>query len=604
MDNGRNLPTDLILAGAHTRRRFLAFGVGALTSGLLAACGSDDDDDDDGADPTATESGGAQATESDAAVEPTASDGDPTAEDGDAEPTGSDEEPTETAGKDAPAAGDDEPQHGGILWTEMQSDPPNFDLHSNTTSRVYQSMSPCYNLLVQYNQLDVEEIIPDLAESWDISDDGLTATFNLFEGVKFHSGKTMTSADVKASFDRIIFPAEGAISPRKEAFRAVESIDAPEDNVVVFNFSRPMAAFIPVLAITFNAVYNADVLASGDPEREVDGTGPFMFKEYIEGVSIELEKNPNYFVPDRPYLDGIKIFIIPESNSALAAVITDQIHMFRSDFRADAEEARRLAGDRLETFERFSTSCDVLDMNAEREPWNDPRVRKACSLAIDRWAAVELLTSGDGRPAGPLIPDSFWALTPEELEGMPGYARDKEAEREEARALLAEANFPEDYQAVMLVRSGEDYEDTALFVQDQLNTIGISSVLDINETASYTERLNDRDYDIFGGSFSVAIDDPEDIFGQAYVCGGGRNYSQICIEEFDELYVEQSQELDREARKEIVNRMERMVIEDVIKVTLGFAVVRMIQNKRVRGYRLPYSFQLVNKHVETWLAPE
>lgn len=588
---------DSYLEAAISRRRLVALGGAALASGLLAACGSDDDDDEPAATATEAESSGSDDTEQ---SEATATSEEEEAGSGDAEPT----EEGQGEGTSEPAAGGDTPQYGGTLMLEMSSDAPHLDMHQSTTSRTFHPMSPCYSLLAQFNQHDVTEIIPDLAESWEFSDDGLVATFALREGVQFHSGKALTSEDAKASFERIIFPPDGVTSPRRAVFSMVESVDAPDDLTVVFNLEYPSASLLTNIAVGWNVIYNAEVIASGNPEREVDGTGPFVFKEYVEGVHSLVERNPNYFVPDRPYLDAIKIFVIPDPNTALSSVITEQIHVYNSDYRSDGDEALRLAEDKIDVVQQFSTSSYVLDMNSEREPWGDPRVRKACSLAIDRYAALDVLNEGTGQLCGVMVPNGLWGMSVEELQSIPGYSEDKEADREEARALLAEAGFPENFEATILTRQGQEYEDVALFVQDQLSTIGINMVLDVAETATYAERLASRDFDLFGGSFSIAVDDPDATFGEAYICEAGRNYSQICHEEFNELYDEQSQELDDDARKEIVERMERISLEEVIKVNMGYRTKYIIQNKRIRDYMRPYSQYLTEKHEDTWLTPE
>jgi peptide/nickel transport system substrate-binding protein len=592
-----------------TRRRLMAIAGLTAATGLLAACGGDDDDDDDGgAVATATTGGSgaaATATTGDGAAAATTTDGgaDATATSGDA-----------GAAAATTTGGGEEPRTGGTLFLVVENPPPNFDVHQNSTNVVYRPMAPCYSLLVQYTVEAPTELTADLAETWETSDDGLIATFNLRQGVKFHHGKELVAEDVQVSLDRIANPPEGMSSPRKAVFSTLESIDTPDEYTVVLNLTAPTASLIANLGQGWMSIFPKDVLdEKGDMKADVVGTGPFKLKSHTEGVSVELERNPDYFMPDRPYLDAITFYVIPDPNTIQSNFLSGELHQAGAD---SAEEAQKiidqLGADNVLYELIVGPSLQVLEMNAEREPWGDTRVRQACNLAIDRTAANEFLEdglSGFDKTGinGIMIPSGAWSLSLEELEQIPGYTTDpakKEEEIEQAKALLAEAGFPDGLEATMLVRQGQEYEATAIFLQDQLKKIGVNVTLDVRETATFYELQDAREFDLFGGSYSIAIDDPDAAYFGSWVTGSGRNYSNYGDPEFDALAEQQSQELDVEKRRELVHQCEKMAMERALKAVLPFRTTHMMQYAKVRNYKRVYTQYITETHRDTWLAED
>ena len=596
-----------VLRAQLSRRHFLVGGSAIAAFGLLSACGSDDEDEPEA---TASTDGSGQSAASPTAAsedptEPSApiSGGAPTAATDEGEATSP---PSEATSEPGASGAEGEPRTGGIFAASITSPPPNFDVHQNSSFVVCVPMMPCYSMLVQYDVNDPYTFGPDLAESWEVSDDGLAVTFNLRQGVLFHHGKECTSEDVKASYDRIIFPPEGMTSPRQSVFATVTGIEAPEPYTVVFELNQPTASLVANTGQGWMTIFPQDILdEKGDMTADIVGTGPFKLKEIVEGVSIEFERNPDYFVEDRPYLDGIIFYIIADQNTDTASFLSGQLLFSTSTNIGDAESIQQQMGDQAVVYILSTTSNQVLEMNAEREPWGDERVRQAASLAVSQVDAVEFLNDGAGEIAGIMYPGGFWALPKDELTSIPGYTADsdtKEEERERGRELLAEAGYPDGLDATMLVRQGEQYERTAIFLQDQLGQIGIRAVLDVQETATFYELQENREYDLFGGSYSIAIDDPDGAFGSSWLRESGRNYSNYADDEFEEMFIEQSQTMDPDERRTIVRDMERMALERALKVTLGFRVNVMMVNSKVQNWKRNYSQYITEKHEATWLS--
>src|SRR5438067_813902 len=223
----------------------------------------------------------------------------------------------------APAAVQAEtPRRGGVLLAAIAADAPSLDPHQEQTFATIELVAPLYSTLIQIDPLSYPKIIGDAATEWKIAPDGLTYTFKLRQGIRFHDGSTLTSADVKATYDKIVFPPSGVRSIRKNAYSAIASIEAPDPTTVVFLLKFPSASLLGNLASPWNVIFPKKYL-DRDPnyfKSNVVGSGPFKFKSYTRGSTFEGERNPDYFVKDRPHLDGYKFFISTETSVRAAAL--------------------------------------------------------------------------------------------------------------------------------------------------------------------------------------------------------------------------------------------------------------------------------------------
>jgi len=224
-----------------------------------------------------------------------------------------------------------DPVKGGTLANMLGGDPPNLDLHANSTYLVNHSMSPVFNQLVQFNPEIAKEapetVVADLAKSWEQSGDGLKYTFKLEQDVTFHDGKPFSSADVKATLDRVASPPKGTISPRQDSLEVLDKVETPDASTVVISLKRPAPSLMPILAQGWMGIYNAQDIASGfDFKLKANGTGPFKLKEYIRGNRLVLEANPTYFVKGLPHLAGITTYIMPDAGARLSAFQSGQVN--------------------------------------------------------------------------------------------------------------------------------------------------------------------------------------------------------------------------------------------------------------------------------------
>ncbi|MDP2954720.1 MAG: ABC transporter substrate-binding protein, partial [Chloroflexota bacterium] len=431
------------------------------------------------------------------------------------------------------------------------TDAPSYDAHQETTIGTLLPVAPTYDGIVQYGPEDNTKVISDLAEKWEVSPDGLTYTFQFAKGVKWHDGKPFTAADAKFTLDRIRKPPQGMSSVRRDNFVGIKDVDVVDDNTLRVTLKYPMASFVPLVAMGWNVVVPKHVVeplgGKKISTKEAIGTGPYVFKEYVRGVKVTLTKNPDYFVKGRPYVDGMDIFIITDPGATLAAIRTGQVHHV-SGVMLTPEEAGivRKSSPEIKLIKAKSLLFPHFGVNAQRKPYNDVRVRKAIFLALDRQAANRILQNNEGEIGGPLSPGSYFALPQEELLKMPGYRQPKDQDIAEAKKLMAEAGYADGFDAEIKTWGSKINSDLAVFLIDQMKAINIRMKMRYMETAAFYAAANNRDYEVYAWSMGVAIEDPDQMFAEHYITKAPRNYGDYTIPGFDELYVKQSQTMDRE----------------------------------------------------------
>jgi len=502
------------------------------------------------------------------------------------------------------AQGADAPQRGGVLRIRQLGDPPSLDLLANTTSRVPLSAGPCCNGLLRYDSTDPDKIVTDLADSFEMAEDGLSYTFHLHDGVKFHDGQPCTAEDVKFTFDTIRNPPEGVVSARRGVFEAVTNIQIVDPLTVRFDLSRPSPSLIANLASGWMLVQPKHLLEQGPITNTIMGTGPFRFKEWKRGVSLELERNPDYFKPEKPHLDGIMHYYVPDESTAYAYFRSGQIDLMLAyparikEWEAQLGETGKIVGN------PYSTACFSVTMNTRNAPWNDIRVRKAVALAINREEFVQSVLLGYAETTGWSMPGK-WALPKERLEQIAGYAPYQDAHADEARALLAEAGFPDGLKDTMLVRRTDLFQPVAIFLQAQLKKVGIELALDFQETASFYERIRSgTGWAINAGGISYPLNDPDMMYGGNVTCDGAGNESGICDPEIDRLFQEQSQQIDEAARIALVNDMETRVLETYGVYPLAYYKQFKVVRNTVQNYVLHPSEDNGTRFEDVWIRPE
>ncbi|UCF97848.1 MAG: hypothetical protein JSV89_22210 [Spirochaetaceae bacterium] len=280
-------------------------------------------------------------------------------------------------------------QEEKVLEFALQGNPDTLDPHKTAGTLTFQTLKSIYDTLVEPDPS--EKIVPALAEKWQISSDGLTWTFTLRQGVKFHNGDTLSSADVKATFDRLM--KEETASPKAADYKAIAAVEAPNSSTVVFKLSTPNSPLLATLASGWSAILPKRLIDSGhDFGNQPVGTGPFRFVEWVRDSRVVLEKNPDYWMKDLPKLDGVNINIITEQTVAVQGLMSGQLDVA---YRIDPDAVPQLEANpdtKVET--RLTALTLVMSINCSRPQLNDLRVRQAINHAIDKQKVLDTVYGG------------------------------------------------------------------------------------------------------------------------------------------------------------------------------------------------------------------
>src|SRR5262250_320465 len=465
--------------------------------------------------------------------------------------------------------GQETPRRGGVLLAAIAADAPSLDPHQEGTFATMELVAPLYSTLIQIDPLSYPKIIGDAATEWKIAPDGLTYTFKLRPGIRFHDGSALTAPDVKATYDKIVFPPPGVRSIRKNAYGAIASIEALDAATVVFKLKFPSASLLGNLASPWNVIYPKKYL-DRDPnyfKSNVVGSGPFKFKSYTRGSTFEGERNPDYFVKDRPYLDGYKFFISTETSVRAAALRSGRALIeFRTMPLAEVEAIRKQLGDKVVVQDTAATGQFGIAMNQNAKPFTDIRVRKALTLGIDRYTASRVLYPiASLRDVGGLMrPGTELAIAEPELQKLPGFGRDPEKNRAEAKRLLAEAGYPNGFKVVLKNRNVRvPYIDFGVFVVQEWRKIGVEAEHRPLETAAwFADGRDTGNFQLITNPSFNFMDDP-DQFLDRYTTGDANNWGRFSDPRLDDLFSRQSRALDRGERLKLVHDIQKIVLENV-----------------------------------------
>ena len=508
------------------------------------------------------------------------------------------------AGEQSPAGG--QPKYGGILklhW--VGGAPSDLDVLTGCASICSARISPVYSQLVRYDPPKSAEeavIMPDLAERWDYSADGKTLTFHLQKNAKWDDGVPVTSADVKYTFDRWLDPKDplaSKFSGTREALADIDSVEAVDNNTVRFYLKLPSNGLLPYLAQGSRFIVPKHAWPTMDPAKDMNGSGPFRLKSYQPGVSIEYEKNPNYFVKDKPYLDGVIDYFLKDNATRVAAFTTGQIDMLRfidqpmwDQIHKDDPQAVLVPWNALR--------ATLLQTNMARKPFEDPRVRKAIFMALDRQEGSKII-AGDWGAIGGYITAGPWALPAAELKTMPGYG-DPKAQAAEAKQLLAQAGYPDGFKAELLLSANNTlYETTAVWVKDQLKkNLNIDVTLNVRQPAQYSTAFRAGDFDLWVHTSPASYPDPTG--HPSTITWGPGNVVSFNDKEILDLTQQQDETLDTTKRKELVNQMERLLLQRGPYTVITWIKLGTALHPWVKNHFEPIGWYSGNQYDHIWLA--
>jgi peptide/nickel transport system substrate-binding protein len=470
------------------------------------------------------------------------------------------------------AAQDATPKPGGILKVGLQADPTALDPQLQSLTAIWKIVEQVYGTLVRIApDLSVQ---PSVAESWTVSDDGLTYTFKMRQGVNFHPplSRPVVAGDVKYSFERLLDPATASTSAAELA--SVATIEAPDDATLVLTLKAPDAALLANLAGQACIIFAKETIDEhGDLSQVAVGSGPFIFKEYVPNTRIVLEKNPEYWEEGLPYLDGMEMIPVSEDTSRTTAVVTGTVDFIeyaplRDIETFEGDDSIVLAGD-------ANTNIRFIAFNLEREPFNNPLVRQAIAKVVDRDAMIAAAVDGYGTPTEVLFPQEFWAalqqpVSPPDVEG--------------AKALMTEAGFPDGFETTITSWSAYSFlSNAAVVLQEQLKQINIEAELNLVENATMIADVHTNSvFDIAVTGTSGYID-PNGIIAD-FRSDSSSNFVNYNNPEVDTLIDQGLQATDQAARAEIYQQIQTLLLQDLPWINLFIANQYEAMKSYVKGY--------------------
>ena len=493
---------------------------------------------------------------------------------------------------------------GGVLRVYHNDNPPSASLHEEVTIATLMPFMALFNNLVMHDQEAKQNtddtIVPDLAESWRWSPDNTVLTFKLRDGVKWHDGNSFSSADVKCTWDTVIGKRDSGWrkNPRKEWFSNLKEVTVDGDRQVSFHLGRPQPSFLGFLAAGFSAVYPCHV-PGRDMRTKPIGTGPFKLASFKSNQSISLVRNPDYWKKGRPYLDAIEWRMVPNRATRVLAFSVGEFDMtYAQDITA------RISGD-IKAKAPHAV-CQLAQYNIQTQllvnpipPFDDPRIKKAMMLALDRKAFIDILSEGNYRLGGVMQapPEGVWGIGPEQLADIPGWTGDVEKNREEARKIMKELGYGPDkpLKIKILARNLPANREPGVVLIDQLKQIGFDGELDAVESTVWYNRLQRKDYNVATNTGGSALDDPDVMLYEAYACGSERNYTNYCDKDMQARFDEQSSTLDPVKRKALVNKIDHDLQAAGVRPSIMHNRSTTCWHPYVRGVTLP-----LNSHYNNW----
>jgi len=495
-----------------------------------------------------------------------------------------------------------------------EASPENFNPALNTTGTSFDVARPVYNRLVEF-EIGTTKVVPGLAESWTVSDDGTVYTFKLRKGVKFHSSKTFkptrnfTADDVLFSFERQWkddHPYHKVSGGSYDYFgdmdipKLLKAIEKVDDYTVRFVLNAPESPFLADLAMDFATIFSAEyaaaLLKAGTPEKldqEPIGTGPYEFVSYQKDAVIRYKAFKDYW-GGREKLDNLVFSITPDPAVRLAKLKAGECHIIPYPNLADLAAIR--ADKSLQLQEQEGLNIGYLGINVTKKPFDDQRVRLALNYAIDKKAIISAIYQGAGTPAINPIPPTMWSYN----KSIQDYPYDPE----KAKALLAEAGLPNGFETDLWAMPVQrpynpNAKRMAEMIQSDLAKVGVKANVVSYEWGEYRKRIQAGDHQLALFGWTGDNGDPDNFFYVLLGCEaarpGGGNISKWCHKPFDDLVVKAKRTTDLKERTKLYEEAQVVVHDQVPQFPVAHSVVFMALRAEVVGYKQdPLGLHLFN----------
>ena len=462
---------------------------------------------------------------------------------------------------------------GGTLRVVHRDNPPSASIHEEATISTVMPFAGVYNNLVVFDvardpQNKLENVVPELATEWAWSEDRRRLTMKLRQDVRWHDGKPFTSEDVKCTWEQLIGQRDIGLrkNPRKSWYFNLKGVETAGPHDVTFVLGEPQPSFLVMLAGGMSPVYPCHVNGAQMRTRPV-GTGPFRFAEFKQNEGMRITRNPDYWRAGRPYLDAIEWTIMTSRATGMLAL---QSGRFDLSFAADwpvhiGNEVKTQAPAVTCEAQTTNTQANLL-VNRDRAPFDNPDIRRAMNLAIDRAAFISVIGRGEARMGAMMLPPpaGVWGMPESELAQVEGYEPDATARRAKAQALMGKLGYSaaNPLKITVATRNIPAYRDPAVLLIDHLRSAFIEAELEPLDTAAWYVQMVKKDYQVGMNVQGVGIDDPDVVLFENFACGSERNYTAYCNPDITTLLHKQSQMLDFTARRKLVWEIDKKLQED------------------------------------------
>jgi peptide/nickel transport system substrate-binding protein len=480
------------------------------------------------------------------------------------------------------------PQRGGdivIARTQESLGMDNINVFDNESIWIFQQM---YETLYTVSA-DGKSVKPWLATSYDLSSDQLTYTFHLRQGVKFHNGQPMTSADVKFSLDVARDPKTGW----GYIDAAIKSVEAPDPETVVITTKYKWAPLVADIALFSNAILPKDYAGMTQKQfyQQPIGTGPFKWDHWTHGQEIKLVKNPDYWQKGKPYLDSVTWTTVPADATRELQLKGGQAQIDEFPAYSSIKELQSTPGVTMNLFP--STRTDYLCMNEKVKPFDDVHVRRAISYAVDRQAIIDSVLFGNGKPANSFMPPQVPYYDP----NSPGIQYDMAKAKEE----MAQSSVPNGFSFQLTVGAGVDQdEQIAQIVQDSLKQLNIDVQLRKVDPSVQFAQQQKYDYEMTSSYWTMDIADPDELVAFAVDNkSAGSFFTDYNNPQVIEWTHQAQSTFDKAERQTLYSNIQKQAAEDAFMVFEFYSPYRYATSDKVQGFQV---YPTGNYHMEdVWL---